>query len=86
MLMKVSYPKDGDYIDLTRKIETPDFSTPKKWKPNEGQNHTMLYGRGIPTPSKTPTQIAEEWLHEFYPYLPKGSDEWNRRFKEALNR
>jgi hypothetical protein len=84
--MNMRHPKEGDYIDLTKKIETPDFSIPSKWKPNVGETHTMLYGRGTPTPVPTTEELADRYVAQYYPYLLKGSDDYTRRYNEFLNR
>lgn len=82
--MKTVQPKDGDHIDFNKKVETPDFSSPKKWVPNDGNTQTMIYGRGTPTPSPTIEEMAEMDVATYYPFMLKHSEDWNRRYKEFL--
>lgn len=82
-------PKDGDRVDFSKQVEVPapiGYSTTKKWRPNEGETHTMIYGKGTVTPSPSLQEMAESDVQEHYPYLLKGSSEYNRRIEEFLTK
>lgn len=73
-------PKDGDHLDLSKKVET--FEVPKKerWMPSSTKSFTHEYGKGAPTPSPT-LAVAHH-----YPYLLEGTPEYERRVAEFLDK
>lgn len=80
-------PKDGDRVNLARKLEVVDSSSDtEKWQPTEGKNYTHPYGKGTPTPSPTIEEMAKIDVRQYYPYLLEGSSEFERRTKEYLEK
>ena len=76
-------PKDGDAVNLSKKIEVPE-PLKTKWQPSPGDTKTMEYGKGSPTPSPSLDVVAQMDVSMYYPYLLKDSPEYNRRVREQL--
>lgn len=78
-------PQDGDRLIFNKQVSVPEpFPSSAGWFPTEGQTLTQVYGRGEPTPSLPLSEMAELDVQEYYPYLLKGSAEYERRVKEFL--
>jgi len=77
--------RDGKRLNLTKEVETfAPTEDDGRWKPTEGGTLTGVYGKGTPTPSLSIEEMAVIDVTQYYPYLLKGSDEFERRVKEFL--
>jgi hypothetical protein len=75
-------PKDGDHVDLTRKVESFSIpEPPKTWKPSMTKSFTHEYGSAVGTPSLPVNELAAQYVREMYPHVIEGSD----RFKKLVD-
>ena len=85
-------PKDGDRVELTKKVESFLPEAADTWKPSMTKGFTHEFGSGTPTPSLPINELAAQYVREMHPHVAEGSERFvelveatEAQYMDALN-